>query len=420
MNNIYNAAKKIYWKMPQSVQSKLRMPARKLANYLRKTEIDDYNHSKNGDLSWSQFEKNILIHSNKYKGVFIQSPVIDWDVDLYQRPQHLANAFAKLGYLVIYCTLNWTKDNVSGFRQVSPNIWLTNYNVTGKIPDAIVSIYSTSYANADNIINAKNKNYQLIYEYIDHIDPQISGDPENIARLLRLKEYAFNGGADKIVASSIALYDEASAVVGADNVILSQNGVDTAHYRNLTANDVILPNDYKEFRKKYKNIVGYFGALAPWIWYDTVNEITQNNPDIGFIFIGPDYYGGSESLTKRANVLCTGAIDYKELPIYAREFDICLIPFEPGEIAKTTSPLKLFEYFALEKPVVVTSEMRECIVYDEVFRGKDSEELSKEIHKALKLKNDQCFKAKLALLADQNNWTNRAIAFEGAFKDAKQ
>lgn len=420
MSHMYDVAKKIYWKMPQGVQRKLRLPARRIAKYLRTTDVVEYNPVNNSDLSWSQFQENILINSSSYKGVFIQSPVIDWDVELYQRPQHLANAFAKLGYLVIYCTLNWTRDNVSGFRQVSPNIWLTNYNVTGKIPGAIVSIYSTSYANADNIINDTEKNYHLVYEYIDHIDPKISGDTENISRLMRLKDFAFGGGADKIVASSIALYDEASARVGAENVILSQNGVDTVHYRNLNASDVNLPSEYKDFRKKYQNIVGYFGALAPWIWYDTVNEITKNNPEIGFIFIGPDYYGGAENITKRANVLCTGAIDYKELPVYAKEFDICFIPFEPGEIAKTTSPLKLFEYFALEKPVVVTAEMKECIVYDEVFRGKNSEELSKAIHDALKLKNDQAFKAKLALLADQNNWTNRAIAFEGAFKGVKQ
>lgn len=416
---MYNVAKKIYWKMPQSVQGKLRLPARKIANYLRKTDLTKYNARNNSDLSWPQFQKNILAHSNNYKGIFIQSPVIDWDVELYQRPQHLANAFAKLGYLVIYCTLNWTKDNVSGFRQVSPNIWLTNYNVVGKIPGSIVSIYSTSYAYADDIINDTEKNYHLIYEYIDHIDPKISGDPANIARLVNLKDYAFGGGADKIVASSIALYDEAVANAGAGNVILSQNGVDTAHYRNIAENDFSLPEEYRNFRNKYQNIVGYFGALAPWIWYDAINEITQNNPEIGFIFIGPDYYGGAKNITKRDNVLCTGAINYKELPIYAKEFDICFIPFEPGEIARTTSPLKLFEYFALEKPVVVTSEMKECIIYNEVFKGKNSEELSHAIHNALKHKNDQSFKAKLALLADKNNWTNRAIAFEGAFKDVK-
>lgn len=420
MFNLYDTAKKIYWRMPSSMQQVLRVPSRRLAKYLKKPNVPHSNPNISRDLTWTQFQENILIHRNNYKGVFVQAPVIDWDVDLYQRPQHLAHAFSKLGYLVIYCTFNWANDDVDGFRQVAPNLWLTNFDVLGKIPGANVSVYSTAYANSEAVINDASKNYHLIYEYIDHIDPKISGDPENIKRLNNLKNFAFAGGADKIIASSAALYQEAVATAGVESVVLSQNGVDTQHYRNKNITSADLPDEYNKFRAKYKDIVGYFGALAPWLWYDTVNQITNENPDIGFIFIGPDYYAGAKNIVKRNNVLCTGAIDYKKLPAYAKEFDICFIPFEPGEIARTTSPLKLFEYFALEKPVVVTSAMSECVIYDEVFHGSNKDEITTAIHNALKLKNDQEFKVKLAALADQNNWTQRAIAFEAAFKDEKQ
>ena len=68
----------------------------------------------------------------------------------------------------------------------------------------------------------------LVYEYIDHIDPQISGDDtENIRRLLALKDFAFGGGADYVVASARKLEAEAVMAVGRDKVILVQNGVDT-------------------------------------------------------------------------------------------------------------------------------------------------------------------------------------------------
>ena len=210
----------------------------------------------------------------------------------------------------------------------------------------------------------------LVYEYIDHIDPQISGDDtENIRRLLALKDFAFGGGADYIVASARKLEAEAVMAVGRDKVILVQNGVDTRHYRNPIHQSTPLPENLIFFRKKYSNIVGYFGALAPWLWYEAVSELVEARPDLGFVFIGPDYYGGVEKLPKAENVLYLGTVDYKILPAYARQFDICFIPFAPGEIARTTSPLKLFEYFALEKPVVVTSEMLECVAFKEVFSG---------------------------------------------------
>ncbi|MDP1086539.1 hypothetical protein Q6245_29680, partial [Klebsiella pneumoniae] len=80
---------------------------------------------------------------------------------------------------------------------------------------------------------------------------------------------------------------------------------------------------------------------------DVIKELISQRTDVGFVFIGPDYYGGADCLPELENVLYMGSIDYKVLPAYARMFDVCFIPFKPGEIARTTSPLKLFEYFAL-------------------------------------------------------------------------
>ncbi|MRN67107.1 glycosyltransferase [Brucella sp. 10RB9213] len=330
----------------------------------------------------------------------------------------MAAAFANKGYLVIYQTHNWANDNVRGFRQVKKNVWLTNLDVAKEITGAVVSVYSTSYI-GDVLNKSYNKNV-IVYEYIDHIDPKISGDPENIRKLNNLKEFSFSGGADYIVASSVALYNEAIDAVGRDRVIMAQNGVDTKHYRSETHKDTIIKENYRVFREKYKTIVGYFGALAPWIWYDEINKLVSARPDIGFIFIGPDYYGGKSKLIDSENILCPGPIDYKALPAYAREFDVCLIPFEPGEIARTTSPLKLFEYFALEKPVVVTSFMDECIIYPEVFSGRDAAELSTKIDQAMKVSGDPVFKARLADLADKNSWDQRAAAYEKAFEGLKR
>src|SRR5690606_1800797 len=153
--------------------------------------------------------------------------------------------------------------------------------------------------------------------------------------------------ADYIVASATSLYQEAAAAAGPDRVLLIPNGVSTSHYRRKREKAV--SSEFLAFRRKHEKIVGYFGALAPWIWYDEVNRLISARPDIGFIVDGQDYFEGMERIARAENVLCTGSISYDDLPAYAENFDICFIPFEPGEIARTTSPLKLFEYFALEK-----------------------------------------------------------------------
>lgn len=412
---LYRSMRRIYWRLPIGVRRRLSPLAGRIRSRAVAPQVVSTLTSRSSDLDWHQFQSNILANKKQYKGIFIQGIVIDWNVELYQRPQHIANAFAAMDYLVIYSTANWAGDNVNGFRQVEKNIWLTNENLIGKIPEAVVSVYSTAYGNADLFMQQTNRDYRLVYEYIDHIDPKISGDADNISRLQALKDFAFGGGVDFIVASSDVLAREAVEAVGEHRVIVVKNGVDTSHYRRVRSPEELGSIEYQEFRRRYKKIVGYFGALAPWLWYDLINEVVNKCPDTGFVFIGPDYYGGSERIVGRTNVLCTGAIDYQNLPAYARDFDVCIIPFEPGEIARTTSPLKLFEYFALEKPVVVTSDMHECTLHEEVLSGGDVDEFVAALDKAFALKDDERFKMRLSALADENDWRMRALVYSKVF-----
>lgn len=416
----YKLAKHVYWRLPAGLREPLTgVKHRFLRRFGSEPARAVLGADNRNDLSWKQFNEQVLSQRRQYKGIFVQEVVIDWDVPLYQRPQHIACAFGRLGYLVIYKTLNFSNDNVNGFREVAPNVWLTNSRKVNDITGVVRSFYSTAYSLPPEIINKLDPSSVVIYEYIDHIDPAISGDDENIRRLMALKDFAFSGGASAVVASAKKLEEEAIAAVGPEKVILAQNGVDTLHYRDPRHLDTQLPEPLLAFRKKYSNVVGYFGALAPWLWYDVVNELVASRPDLGFVFIGPDYYGGAQQLLKAENVLYLGAVDYQILPAYARQFDVCFIPFAPIEIARTTSPLKLFEYFALEKPVVVSSEMRECVVYDEVFHADSVAGFSSNIDKALAIKDNPEFKQRMATLADNNGWETRAQAMAVVFEQLK-
>ncbi len=411
----------LYWQLPVGVQQRLQ---RKRHQFVRSFRTGKWGNAPSAipvgssDLSWAEFKDRVLSHSNKYKGIFIQEVVIDWNVPLYQRPQHISVALGRQGYLVIYRTVNWTNDNVSGFREVENNVWITDRPEVDQIEGALRSVYSTAYAQSPKAIQQLRKGNRFVYEYIDHIDHEISGDDENVRRLTELKHFAFSGNVDYIVASAKKLYDEAVKAVGEEKVVMVPNGVDTRHYRDQKHLEYILPENVVAFRNRYKNVIGYFGALAPWLWYEAITELVDNRRDLGFIFIGPDYYNGTQSLPRRDNVLYLGAVDYKVLPAYARQFDICFIPFKPGDIAKSTSPLKLFEYFALEKPVVVTSDMDECIKYREVFKGSDAHGLSEAFDVAISVKDDSKFRSRMSDLADQNDWDERAKALAKCFEQS--
>lgn len=410
----------LYWRLPTNFRLKSQGLRRAFIRYARGlplTRLKGNDRPNNNDISWSAFNKMILSKRDEYKGIFIQEVVIDWNLILYQRPQHIATALGRLGYLVIYCTNNTAADDVNGFRRVEANVWVTNSREVEGINGAVWSVYSGYYmASNKKMLGKRGENSLIIYEYIDQIDPEISGNNDYVKLLLDQKEFFFGGGADFVIASAKKLYNEAASVIGKDKVILVPNGVDTSHYRNACHLNFTIPDRLFKFKNKYNKVVGYFGALAPWLWYDAIAELSRKRPDLGFVFIGSDYLGAVENLPRSENVLYIGAVDYKILPAYARQFDVCFIPFKPGDIAKTTSPLKLFEYFALERPVVATSFMDECVAYDEVFVGSSADELGNAIDLALQVKDSEDFKSRLQKLADQNDWMERAKVIEKVFK----
>ncbi|TNF58489.1 MAG: glycosyltransferase [Burkholderiales bacterium] len=311
--------------------------------------------------------------------------------------------------MVIYRTCG---DGLRGFRQVAPNVWLASDTAVDSIKGAWRCFYSTSLSGSVSQMKAARQMGPVVYEYIDHMDAAISGGKSVVRQLQALRDHACNKGADLVVVSARTLESEIASLSDATPSVYVPNGVDVGHYAQPAS--TMLPEALTTFRMEYKTIVGYFGAIAPWLWYEVLDQVAQAMPDAGFVFIGPDYAGCVPSLPQRSNVVYLGPVPYSDLPAHARLFDVCLIPFRPGEIARSTSPLKLFEYFALEKPVVVTSDLQECTVYPEVFSGSDRDSLVDAIHRARIRGKDEDFRRRLRCLAHENDWSVRARVYSEA------
>jgi polysaccharide pyruvyl transferase CsaB len=356
--------------------------------------------------------------------VFVLLPAINWNVPLFQRPQHMALALSRANSFVVYLTFEHLGAECC---EIAPNVWLVacrfaESNFGAQMDSAlletfrgcIVTAYSTSWLCSIRQLDEIRQRNVLVYEYIDHIDETISGDKTPV--LAEIKRHCLAGGADLVVASARQLFDEAVGRVGADRVAFVPNGVDLAHYDRARRSPSPVPADYLSFKNRHRALVGYFGALAPWLWYDLLNSVTERRPDLGFVFIGPDYFGARSQLINRANVLWTGPVPYANLESYARHFDVCTIPFQLGEVARTTSPLKLFEYFALEKPVIVTSDLRECTLFPEVFAAADPDQFSARLDEALSARGSSAYRMKLRKIAEQNTWDRRAMTLLDACK----
>lgn len=100
---------------------------------------------------------------------------------------------------------------------------------------------------------------------------------------------------------------------------------------------------------------------------------------------------------------------------YARCADVLMIPFKINDITKSTSPVKIFEYMALHKPIVTTN-MPECRKYKSVMIGHDKEEFIGLIAKAMDMRVDSNYIKLLDKEAKENDWSKKAKAIVDMIK----
>jgi glycosyltransferase involved in cell wall biosynthesis len=100
-----------------------------------------------------------------------------------------------------------------------------------------------------------------------------------------------------------------------------------------------------------------------------------------------------------------GRKEYRMVPLYIDAFDVCWIPFASGSIAEHTNPMKLFEYFALGKPVVTTrlQEVEEFRQAGLVYCGHDEKSMTVAVRSALEERSEDKRLKRLAI-AREHSW----------------
>lgn len=350
-------------------------------------------------------------HQNQIK--IIALPTIDWKMKLYQRPQHLAIHLSRLNNFYVYGTYNHQDDHVYGFSNINKNLVITNKynyfldNKTNSYVFLLSTQQTTSIKRLKKIIRNKKK---IIYDYIDEIHADIIGNNKANQFLLNRHKYIMeNKCAELVLCVSKKLYQEVLKYYPKDKVLLSPNGVDYQHFQ-VKKKNINLPEEMSILVKSKKPIIGYYGAIAPWLDYKLINQTAKNNPNWQFIFIGLNYGDGLKNLNQNLpNIHFFGAKDYEELPKYGIWFDIAIIPFQKGNIAKATSPLKIYEYMAMGKPTIVTEDLLECYRLDGVLISKNTiTDFTNKIKIALKEIKSLSLTKKIKKQAQECTWQKRA------------
>ena len=377
-------------------------------------------------IKYKKIQKTIqeLLNNNNYERIIIWRSSFGWDVPLFQRPQHISKNLANNNCLIFYEITRIT-DNVKTYKKIQDNLYLINFknkllnklifNELKKInKPKYIQFYSTDATiNLNSLKKYINDGYKIIYEYIDDLSPLLVGTNELPVNIKEKYEYMLKDTENIfVVVTADEIQKDVVTKRGNEKLVFSCNGVDYEHFNNLDGNF--------KFDKKFQNIldskkpiIGYYGALASWFDYEMIKKLAKERPNYNIVLLGIKYDDSFDkaNLDEYSNIYFLGSKEYDVLPNYANKFDVCTIPFLINDITQATSPLKLFEYMALGKPIVTTA-MKECKKYESVMIANDSNEFIKLIDHSIELikakdKNNNYFSL-LNKEALENTWEAKA------------
>lgn len=383
-----------------------------VANYLDRISLKVIFNKK----KYNKIINNIL-NDEKYDRIILWRSSFGYNVPLFQRPQHIANNLAKEKCLMFYEVTTMT-DRVKTIKKHSNNIYLINFN--NKALEKIlmnvlknidkpkyIQLYSTDWKlSVQNIEKYLNNGYKFIYEYIDHLSPELAGTKKLPQNIIDKYNYVMSNKNVYVVVTADALEQEVIKKRGKENLAFSSNGVDYNFFKTFDK-DYSFEKEFLDILNKNKPIIMYYGALAKWVDYNLIKEIATTNK-YSIVLFGIKYDESyDEEMEKTENVYFLGSRNYKVLKNYAKKADVLIIPFKINDITKSTSPVKIFEYMALHKPIV-TTDMPECRKYQSVLIGHNKKEFIKKLDEALKLRNNKNYINLLDKEAKDNDWNIKA------------
>jgi glycosyltransferase involved in cell wall biosynthesis len=352
-----------------------------------------------------QLKQILAAHSDR-AGVIVYPPTHDWGY-MFQLPQQMARVFARRNYLYFYCTNNEITDDVIGFRQVEPNLYVSYVPLEtfGSLEKPIVYIGSPWHRPLAKLFDQP----RIIYDYYDDLKVS-SGRVEDFEALV--------ASADVVIVTAERLL--ADVKDKRPEAIFVPNGVDVPYIlAHRPAEGAPIAEDWRPILRTGKPVIGYSGSMAERFDYDLMRYLVESRPDLEFVLIGVSYDGSLErsGLLKAGfkNLHWLGMKPYSELFPYMWRFDVGVIPFKINQVTNATTSIKLFEYMACEVPVVSTA-MPESKRYAGVLVGETYAQFSALLDKAIELGDDPGYQATIRAVAQERSWEKRADAILERFE----
>lgn len=371
-----------------------------------------------------------MLEDDDYDRIVLWRSSFGYNVPLYQRPQHISRNLAKNRCLVLYEVTTMT-DKVKTLQKRHDNLWLFNFNnlaLTRLLMEALdqtrvpkyVQLYSTDWKlSVQDIGMYMRSGYGFIYEYIDHISPELAGTSSLPVNITQKYDYVMSCDDAFVVVTADLLMQDVISKRGTKRLAYSSNGVDYGFFQKFEEN-FAFDDAFRQILSRGKPVVCYYGALATWFDYDLVKKIAATGK-YSVVLFGIKYDESfDENLPEPVEDLYfLGPRDYHVLKYYARACDVLMIPFRITDITRSTNPVKVFEYMALHKPIV-TTDMNECHKYQSILIGESHEDFLHKLERAMSLRQDPEYLALLDREARENDWSYKARAIIDMIRTGEQ
>ena len=339
----------------------------------------------------------------------------------YQRPQQIADHFAREGHRVFYINANFSPSGKPVISEIKDGLWQV------VLPNSLHgAVYSTNFEDAGADINALLD--QIVFENGIRDALLIADYPNWVNGMLYLKkQYGFTlvtdymddySGFDNaeerfIEEACVKLLRESDMVAASssylgeiakkynENVQIIRNGTEFTHFYQA----------YGESSGEKKTI-GYYGAIAHWFDFEKIEYLSERFPETDIVLIG-SVTDGEARLKKLKNVRLLGEKPYSELPQYLRGFDVCLIPFDAStSLIQATNPVKFYEYLSAGKKVVAT-EIPELEPFKDryVYLANDNRTFGDYVEACLKGEDTLADPQACMEFAKENDWSVRVSQF---------
>lgn len=246
-----------------------------------------------------------------------------------------------------------------------------------------------------------------VYHCID--DFAAAGYPLVPAGAISALECALCQRVDLVVARTRALAEAKRA--WNPNTLFLPGGVDVARFD--PSRSFPLPPALAALPRP---LLGFLGTLDDRVDVALLSACADALPTASLLLVGPvkGHRARIEALQGRPNVHLLPPCAPSEAPAYLAAFDVCLIPYRDNAYTRGLSPIKLYEYLAMGKPVVSTALPYVLREAEHVRIAPDAASFVRTIEQALAQPPDAPQRARWRETALRYSWAAQVDAIERA------